>query len=157
MNRICLPIFALILVSPAFAADAPAKTSRPGLAGGYSPAEIDSDVRTVAEFAVKTQAESTGRPLRLIKILKAERQVVAGLNYRLEIVIADGSKRLKAGAVVWKKLDGSLALTSWENPAGGKASTFRRNEFMIPSQFPEHAEEKMHMVRERLALCFVPR
>jgi len=46
--------------------------------------------------------------------LKAERQVVAGLNYRLEIEVADGSKHLKARAVVWKKLDGSLALTAWE-------------------------------------------
>jgi len=40
--------------------------------------------------------------------------VVAGLNYRLEIEVADGSKNLKASAVVWKKLDGLLALSSWE-------------------------------------------
>ncbi len=114
MNRILLTIFALILVSPAFAADLPAITDLPALAGGYSSAEIDSEVRTVAEFAVKTQGKSTGRPLQLIKILKAERQVVAGLNFRLEIEVADGSKHLKARVVVWKKLDGSLALTSWD-------------------------------------------
>ena len=68
----------------------------------------------MAEFAVKTQAEATGRPIHLVKILKIERQVVAGLNYRLEIEVADGSNNLKACAVVWKKLDGSLTLTSWE-------------------------------------------
>lgn len=75
---------------------------------------MPSEVQKVAEFAVKTQAQATGRPLRLVEILNIERQVVAGLNYRLEIEVADGSKHLKAHAVVWKKLDGSLALTSWE-------------------------------------------
>lgn len=96
------------------AADEPAKPDRPAFAGGYSPAETDSEVRKVADFAVKTQAEATGKPLRLVKILKVERQVVAGLNYRLEIVVADDSNHFKARAVVWKKLDGSLALTSWK-------------------------------------------
>ena len=38
--------------------------------------------------------------------------MVAGSNYRLEIEVADGSKHINARAVVWKKLDGSLALTS---------------------------------------------
>jgi len=115
MNRIvCLPILALAIVSTALAGDLPAKPNQPALAGGYSSTEIDSEVRTVAEFAVKTQSKSTGRSLKLIKILKAERQVVAGLNFRLEIEVADGNKHLKARAVVWKKLDGSLALTSWE-------------------------------------------
>ena len=114
LNRICLSVFALILVSPAFAATNPAISDQPSLAGGYSSAEIDPEVRRVAEFTLKTQSKSTGRPLKFIKILKAERQVVAGLNFRLEIEVADGSKQLKARVVVWKKLDGSLALTSWE-------------------------------------------
>jgi len=113
MNRFLLIYLAMSLVSSVFATDNPAKQDQPALAGGYSPAEIDSEVRKVAEFAVKTQAGTSGRPLRLVKILKAERQVVAGLNYRLEIEVADGSKNRKALAVVWKKLDGSLALTSW--------------------------------------------
>ena len=114
MNRILLSLLALALVSPALASDTPAKPAQPALAGGYSPAEIDSEVSKVAKFAVKTQAEATGKPLRFVKILKAEHQVVAGLNYRLEIEVADGSKNLKARAVVWKKLDGSLAMTSWK-------------------------------------------
>ena len=114
LNRFILPIFALILISPALAADTPSKTDQPALAGGYSSAEIDPEVRTVAEFAVKTQAEATGRPIQLVKILKAERQVVAGLNFRLGIEGADGSKHINARAVVWKKLDGTLVLTSWD-------------------------------------------
>ncbi|TSA35899.1 MAG: hypothetical protein D4R65_03325 [Verrucomicrobiaceae bacterium] len=114
MNRFLLPLLALVFVSPAFASDNSAKTEQPALAGGYSPAEIDPEVQKVAEFAVKAQAKTTGRPITLVKILKVERQVVAGLNYRLEIEVADGSKSFKVRAVVWKKLDGSLALTSWD-------------------------------------------
>ena len=114
MNLLLLPVLVLALVSPAFANDKPAKINQPALAGGYSSTEIDPEVRKVAEFAVKAQAKAAGKPLQLVKILKVESQVVAGLNYRLEIEVSDGTKHLKAHAVVWRKLDGSLALTSWE-------------------------------------------
>ena len=114
MKRSLLPVLALALVSAALATDNPTKIDHPPLAGGYSPAENDPEMSKVAEFAIKTQAKATGHPLQLVKILKVERQVVAGLNYRLEIEVADGSKRFKARVVVWKMLDGSLALTSWE-------------------------------------------
>jgi hypothetical protein len=114
MTRFLFPALALVLVSPAFATDNPTKPEQPALAGGYSSAQINPEVRKVAEFAVKIQVEATGKPLQLVKILKVEQQVVAGLNYRLEIEVAEGSKHLKARAVVWKKLDGSLALTSWD-------------------------------------------
>jgi len=114
MNRFLLHVLALTLVSTALATDNTAKANHPPIAGGYSPAEINSEVGKVAEFAVKAQAKATGKPLQLVKILKADRQVVAGLNYRLEIEVADGSRHIKARVVVWKKLDGSLALTSWE-------------------------------------------
>lgn len=114
LNRLLLPVLAAVLVSPAFASDKTAKSDQPALAGGYSSTEIDSEARKVVGFAVKTRAQATGSPLRLVKILKVERQVVAGLNYRLDLKLTDGSKHLKAHAVVWKKLDGSLTLTSWE-------------------------------------------
>jgi cystatin-C len=115
MNRIlCLTVFALAVVTIAVANENTAKPAQSSLPGGYSPAEINPEVQKAAEFAVKAQAKATGKPLQLVKILKVEQQVVAGLNYRLEIEVADGSKRLKARAVVWRKLDGSLALTSWE-------------------------------------------
>lgn len=113
MHRMIL-LLALALVSTALATDNPTKIDHPTLAGGYSPAEIDPEVSKVAEFAVKTQAEATGRPLQFVKILKVEQQVVPGLNYRLEIEVSDVNKHVKAHAVVWKKLDGSLALTSWD-------------------------------------------
>jgi len=109
-----LCILVIAFVSTALATANPAKTDPPTLAGGYSPAAIDAEVGRVADFAVKAQAAATRKPLRLVGIVKAACQVVAGLNYRLELEVADGSKRLKAHAVVWKKPGGSLSLTSWD-------------------------------------------
>jgi hypothetical protein len=37
-----------------------------------------------------------------------QQQVVAGLNYRLDLTLSDGSR---VRATVWKKLDGTFALT----------------------------------------------
>ena len=85
----------------------------PGMCGGYSAASVNRDVRAVASFAVKTEAINSGETLRLSKVLQAEKQVVAGTNYRLEIKVKRPSMTQTAQAVVWKKLDGSYILTSW--------------------------------------------
>ncbi len=111
-----VPLLVLTAVLTACAADCLEKPDQRALAGGYSSVEIDPDVRKVADFAVRARSENAGKPLRLVKILKAERQVVAGLNFRLAIEIADGDKSFVAHAVVWKKLDGSMVLTSWNIP-----------------------------------------
>ena len=100
MNRFLLPVLAMFLVSAAFASDKSAKTNQPALAGGYSIAEIDPEVQKAADFAVKAQAKATGKPLQLVKILKVERQVVAGLNYRLEIEVADRGGAERGGRIL---------------------------------------------------------
>jgi hypothetical protein len=58
--------------------DAPAKS----LPGGYARAEVEKDVKAAAEFAVRDQAKREAIPLKLATIFKAEKQIVAGLNYR---------------------------------------------------------------------------
>jgi Aspartic acid proteinase inhibitor len=105
---------AALALGSAFAADTPAATNVPPLCGGYSRAEIDSGVKAAAAFAVSEQAKATGKPLRLVEAVKAERQVVAGLNYRLLLKVKEGDKILHAQAVVWRKLDGPDVLASWE-------------------------------------------
>ena len=63
-----------------------------------------------AQFAVK--AHHAG--LTLQSVNAAEQQVVAGINYKLRLTTSDGRK---ADAVVWRKLDGSHELTSWQSIA----------------------------------------
>jgi predicted neuraminidase len=88
---------------------------QPPLAGGFSQAATtDADVLKAAQFAVKAQDAK----LSLQYVTSAEQQVVAGINFKLKLTTADGRK---ADAVVWRKLDGSYELTSWQSIAADPA------------------------------------
>ena len=69
-------------------------------------AALEAEVGPAARFAV---AQLPRPHARLKRIVGAERQVVAGTNYRMLVVLKDG-KRWRL--VVWKKLDGTMELTS---------------------------------------------
>ena len=79
-----------------------------GIPGGWSEvprAELASEVGAAARFAVSRLPKPHGK---LKTIVGAERQVVAGMNYRMLLVLSDG-KRWRVQ--VWKKLDGTMQLT----------------------------------------------
>ena len=72
--------------------------------GGYTTAAVTSnDVIQAAAFAIKAQEKASGKTSRmeLVKILEAERQVVAGVNYRLKLNVKLNGKGKTAEAVVW--------------------------------------------------------
>jgi len=82
-----------------------------GMPGGWSEvpgAELAGEVGTAARFAV---AHLPGPHGKLKTIVGAERQVVAGTNYRMLLVLSDG-KRWRVQ--VWKKLDGTMQLTHYK-------------------------------------------
>lgn len=96
---------ALILAPAPVLADAPA----PRIVGGWSEipaAELQAAAGPAARFAV-SRLSRPHAPLK--RIVGAERQVVAGTNYRMLVVLKDG-KRWRL--VVWSKLDGTMELTS---------------------------------------------
>lgn len=107
LSFLCL----LLALSTGGCADAPA--GHPPLCGGYSPAAPGPEVKAAAAFAVGAEAKASGRALKLVEVVKAEQQVVAGVNYRLDLEVREGKNLLNAQAVVWSKLDGSRELTSW--------------------------------------------
>lgn len=79
------------------------------IVGGWSEvprAQLASEVGPAARFAVAHLPRPHGR---LVKIVGAERQVVAGTNIRMLLKLSDGKSWR---AVVWKKLDGTMEL-SW--------------------------------------------
>jgi hypothetical protein len=93
-------------------------------AGGYSPVSVaDKEVVVAAGFAVaaqeKAMQEENPAPARLelVKILSAQRQVVAGMNFRLRLKVKLNSEEKEAVAVVWwqawRKPD-PYRLTSWK-------------------------------------------
>ena len=92
--------------------------------GGYSNAPVtDHDVIQAAEFAINAQSKTIQQlrdqqpgNLQLLKILRAEQQVVAGANYRLTLsVMEDGDHQRTAEAIVWWQAwrPDSYELTSW--------------------------------------------
>lgn len=79
--------------------------------GGYATAPLfEKDVADAAAFAVTAQAAvlraaqgGKRARLELVQVVGAERQVVAGINYRLTLkVLLNGEARL-AEAIVWRQ------------------------------------------------------
>lgn len=79
--------------------------------GSYNAAPTDDDVRAAADAAVRA-AFPDGKA-QLVRIDKAERQVVAGLNYRMTMVVRHNGEERTYATVVWRKLDGTHDVALW--------------------------------------------
>lgn len=87
-------------------------------AGGYSAARAtDADVVKAAKFAVSARSKSEpGAILVLDRVVSAQQQVVAGLNYRMVLTVKQNGASRTAEAVVWWQSwnpDQPYTLTSW--------------------------------------------
>lgn len=95
------------------------------VAGGYAQASVRApEVVAAARFAVREQGSKEGSLFWLDLIKGAEVQVVAGLNYKLSLVVLGIDKNIKpryVTVVVYKNLKGEYSLSSWE--VGGDAPT----------------------------------
>lgn len=138
-----LPLLAVALLSLNVEAGRPAEgpnpilpagkeSSRPKV-GGFTPASItERGVKAAATFAIQAhqqalrekpagQAGSGSQTppaprLELVRILGAEQQVVAGLNYRLQLrVTLDGEEKTAEALVWWQawRKPEPYQLTSW--------------------------------------------
>jgi cystatin-C len=113
-KKIIFCSFVALFVFGIFAAES--GVSAQDIAGGYGDASVtDKDVRSAANFAIKSRSRSTGKTLTLVKIVKAEVQVVAGLNYRVCMTVREGRKAAKTiTAVVYKDLQNRRSLSRWK-------------------------------------------
>lgn len=84
--------------------------------GGYSSVSARSgDAKRAADLAVRTRSSKTGKKITLVKIVKAEQQVVAGMNYRVCLLVREGRhKPYTATAVVYQNLKNRRSLTRWK-------------------------------------------
>jgi hypothetical protein len=87
------------MAAPVPTAEAPA----PILVGGRHPADPDAATKA-ARFALPHLKEK--RP-RLRRIISAEQQIVAGVNYRLTLLLRNGHRWR---VTVWRKLDGGMVV-----------------------------------------------
>ena len=118
MNR----IFYILLIS--LCAFVASYATEPTL-GGYSKVSVtDKDVVAAAEFAIKAQSKTIREPkarqqvaLELLKIIGAEEQVVAGMNYRLTLRVKEDGNQKTVEAIVWWQAwrkPNPYQLTSWK-------------------------------------------
>ncbi|MEQ1921743.1 MAG: cystatin domain-containing protein [Pyrinomonadaceae bacterium] len=87
------------------------------ITGGYGDAAVDSkETKKIARFAVKARAKRTNKSLKLVRIVKAETQVVRGLNHRICMDVREGRKKSRrVTVVVWEDINNRpLQLTNWK-------------------------------------------
>ena len=91
------------------------------IVGGYKEvATDDAEVVAAAEFAVGAQGEQQNATIKLVSVEHAERQVVAGTNYRLCLKVEVSSEdegadtTQEAKVVVFRSLKKEYSLKSWE-------------------------------------------
>lgn len=85
------------------------------IAGGYSRhTSAGREFRDAAAFAAREESRRTGTPIRIVKLVRQETQVVAGTNLRIRVVaLRNGATPETADAVVFRDLFGRQQLTSW--------------------------------------------
>lgn len=96
---------ATLLPALAVATALPAGPASARLVGGWGTTPATGEVMAAARWA----APRLPRPRSALRRVEAaEQQVVAGMNYRMTLVLADG-RRFRV--VVWQRVDGSYQLS----------------------------------------------
>ena len=96
---------------------------KPPCSGCYSSVSVDdADVQEIASFAATSISQSSNSgPLRLVRVTAAEKQVVAGWNYRLTIELsADGTTMTCQVVVFDQPWTGTRQVTSSACPQSRK-------------------------------------
>ncbi len=82
------------------------------IVGGYGDATVtDPQVVKAANFAVTAQKKKS---LKLVSVLKAEQQVVAGMNFRMCLSLSSAGKPEQATATVYQNLQNKYSLSEWK-------------------------------------------
>ena len=106
----------LFIVGASAASSNVAAQDNDQIAGGYGTASTGArDVRSAAAFAVRTRSRQTQRNITLVRIQKAEIQIVAGRNYRLCMRVRDNGRLRTVTAVVYRNLRDRRSLSRWRS------------------------------------------
>jgi len=125
MNNTPGAVWILALAILGWASCSSPRQSRQPVPGGYAAMSVtSSEAVAAARFAVEAQdrrlradSASSGSPLRLLRLVQADEQVVAGKNYRLVLRVGgDGGERTAVATVWWQswRTPDPYQLTAWE-------------------------------------------
>ncbi|HQZ95214.1 MAG TPA: cystatin domain-containing protein [Pyrinomonadaceae bacterium] len=111
----------MMMVTAALFCVSQAAAQGPPLLGGYKEiAKTDPAAKKAALFAVSAEAKRSEKEIEFISVVKAERQAVAGSNYRMCLKVSDSGAEGQDSADVFVKvivnvdLKGVYKLLSWE-------------------------------------------
>ena len=107
-----IPIFALALC---LWFNFPAKANP--VSGGFSTSNTkNAGVVKAAKFAISEHKQQTGSQLVLQQIVKAQTQVVAGLNFQLCLKVKQSkpTQTMLVAAKVYQNLEQQMQLVQWE-------------------------------------------
>ncbi len=110
-------VTALFVLSIAFGSVIVGLAQNRPIVGGYKETPTDDpEVKGAAEFAVGAQGEKESITITLRSIEHAERQVVAGMNYRLCLRVGKGddAEDVDVKVVVFRSLKKDYQLKSWD-------------------------------------------
>jgi hypothetical protein len=92
----------------------PAETASPAGPGAWASIDAFSpDVQEAARFAVQTFAVQNKQRVLYKDVTQARQQVVAGLQFELDLQVTLDGTHQRAQAVVWRQADGVYKLQSW--------------------------------------------
>jgi hypothetical protein len=119
MKRVLALLPAFVLLT-AFAGVSAAQQA-PAVGTYQEVSKDDPEVVAAARFAVAEENRRERARVSLVSVNRAERQVVAGFNYRLRLSVMAGGARREVSAVVYRNLKDAYALTAWESSGGAGA------------------------------------
>jgi cystatin-C len=97
-------VFVTIAFFALFAAGEASAQGRPVLGGFKEMSKTDAVVLKAARFAASSEAKRTDKEIEFISVIKAERQVVAGTNYRMCLKVNDSGAEGQDEAEVFVKV-----------------------------------------------------
>lgn len=92
----------------------------------------DPEVLAAARFAVAEASRKQGREVTLVSIERAENQLVAGMNYRLQLKVKSDGQVQDVSALVFRDLKQKFELSEWEpSSRGGQAGARKGRQVKI--------------------------
>ncbi len=116
-TALVLSVFAVVLTL------ASSSFAQPVVGGYRAVANDDKGVVAASQFANDAQSKISKTEIAILAIVKAERQIVAGSNYRLCVRFNESGENTRyAQTVVYVDLQNKYKLTSWDESKCGEAA-----------------------------------
>jgi hypothetical protein len=115
MRNILMAALLLVAFGVTFGAPRAGAVGQGPMVGGFRAVAVDDpEVTAAADFAAEAQSRKEDTTINLLAVVSAERQTVAGANYRLCLEVEGEGGAQYVRALVFKSLKREYQLKSWQ-------------------------------------------